>query len=142
MMRSSAYNRFGVLMGASWPTSCPRWYGLREDSLPMITLFPSQGDFCATAVKQMRDHGLAPSKTGEDGGILPGFAANGISRRVRVHDPLLICDSIARTHRGRISLAISSSMCFNILWLEDYVPCGLCAIQRENCARIADAQWQ
>src|SRR6266404_4799666 len=49
MMRSSAYNRFGVLMGASWPTSCPRWYGLREDSLPMITLFPSQGDFCATA---------------------------------------------------------------------------------------------
>src|SRR2546427_1869552 len=37
-------------------------------------------------VKQMRDHGLAPSKTGEDGGILPGFEAHGISRRVRVHD--------------------------------------------------------
>src|SRR6266446_10332593 len=50
MMRSSAYNRFGVLMGTSWPASCPRWYGLREDSLPMITLFPSQGDFYATAV--------------------------------------------------------------------------------------------
>src|SRR6266446_5576998 len=49
MMSSSAYNRFGVLMGISWPASCPRWYGLREDSLPMITLFPSQGDFCATA---------------------------------------------------------------------------------------------
>src|SRR6266487_3014491 len=49
MMRSSAYNRFGVLMGTSWPASCPRWYGLREDSLPMITLFPSQGDFYATA---------------------------------------------------------------------------------------------
>src|SRR5438105_6967403 len=49
MMRSSAYNRFGVLMGTSWPASCPRWYGLREDSWPMITLFPSQGDFYATA---------------------------------------------------------------------------------------------
>src|SRR4051812_40504563 len=49
MMRSSAYNRFGVLMGTSWPASCPRWYGLREDSLPMITLLPSQGDFYATA---------------------------------------------------------------------------------------------
>src|SRR5882724_4932919 len=48
-MRSSAYNRFGFLMGTSWPASCPRWYGLREDSLPMITLFPSQGDFYATA---------------------------------------------------------------------------------------------
>src|SRR5262249_27599815 len=49
MMRSSAYNRFGVLMGTSWPTSCPRWFGVREDSSPMITLFLSQGDFCATA---------------------------------------------------------------------------------------------
>jgi len=37
-------------------------------------------------VKQMRDHGLAPSKTGEDGGILPGFEANGIIRRHEVHD--------------------------------------------------------
>src|SRR6266496_4315032 len=52
MMRSSAYNRFGVLMGTSWPASCPRWYGLREDSLPMITLFPSQGDFYATAQRR------------------------------------------------------------------------------------------
>jgi hypothetical protein len=26
----------------------------------------------------MRDHGIAPSKTGRDGGILPGFEANGI----------------------------------------------------------------
>src|SRR5215467_3135972 len=49
MMRSSAYNCFGVLMGTSWPTSCPRWPSLRGDVLPMITLFPSQGDFCATA---------------------------------------------------------------------------------------------
>src|SRR5262245_35763468 len=49
MMRSWAYNGFGVLMGTSWRASCPRWPSLRIDSLPMITLFPSQGDFCATA---------------------------------------------------------------------------------------------
>ena len=49
MMRSWAYNRFGVLMGTSWRASDPRWPSLRADSLPMITLFPSQGDFCATA---------------------------------------------------------------------------------------------
>jgi hypothetical protein len=52
MMRSSAYNRFGGLLGTSWPASCPRWYGLREDALPMITLFPSQGDFYATAFEE------------------------------------------------------------------------------------------
>src|SRR4029434_1503167 len=49
MMRSSAYNRFGVLMGTSSRASCPRWLSLRGDSLPMITLISSQGDFCATA---------------------------------------------------------------------------------------------
>src|SRR6266508_2137162 len=49
MTRSWAYNRFGVLMGTSWRASGPRWPSLREDVLPMITLFPSQGDFCATA---------------------------------------------------------------------------------------------
>ena len=38
------------------------------------------------AVKKRRDPGIAPSKTGEDGGILPGFEANGISRRPEVHD--------------------------------------------------------
>src|SRR5713101_1313877 len=37
-------------MGTSWRASCPRWLCLRRDSLPMITLFLSQGDFCATAV--------------------------------------------------------------------------------------------
>src|SRR2546426_2206600 len=36
-------------MGTSWRASCPRWLCLRRDSLPMITLFLSQGDFCATA---------------------------------------------------------------------------------------------
>src|SRR5215831_14607687 len=48
-MRSWAYNGFGVLMGTSWQASGPRWPSLRTDSLPMITLFHSQGDFCATA---------------------------------------------------------------------------------------------
>src|SRR5215467_4071305 len=49
MMRASAYNRFGVLMGTSSRASGPRWLSLRGDSLPMITLISSQGDFCATA---------------------------------------------------------------------------------------------
>src|SRR2546425_792335 len=39
-------------MGASWRASGPRWPSLRGDILPMITLFPSQGDFCATASDQ------------------------------------------------------------------------------------------
>src|SRR3989442_6321849 len=50
-MRSWAYNCFGVLMGTSWRASCPRWPSLRRNSWPMITLFPSQGDFCATATE-------------------------------------------------------------------------------------------
>src|SRR5215475_2162861 len=54
MMRSSAYNRFGVLMGTSARASCPRWLNLRGDALPMRTLIASQGDFCATA------HSTAP----------------------------------------------------------------------------------
>src|SRR5262249_1216230 len=49
MMRSWAYNRLGVLMGTSWSVSCPHWHGLRDNSLPMITPFLSQGGFCATA---------------------------------------------------------------------------------------------
>src|SRR5262249_56134 len=48
-MRSAAYNRFGVLMGTSSRASRPRWLSLRGNSLPMITLISSQGDFCATA---------------------------------------------------------------------------------------------
>src|SRR6266851_8420281 len=39
-------------MGASWRASGPRWPSLTGDILPMITLFLSQGDFCATANKQ------------------------------------------------------------------------------------------
>src|SRR6516162_1242671 len=49
MMRSAAYNRFGVLMGTSSRASSPRWLSLRGNSLLMITLISSQGDFCATA---------------------------------------------------------------------------------------------
>src|SRR4029450_1304498 len=40
-------------MGASWRASGPRWPSLRGDVLPMIPLFPSQGDFCATAFNQL-----------------------------------------------------------------------------------------
>src|SRR4029453_15571739 len=38
MMRSSGYNRFGVLMGTSWRASCPRSHRLEGDFSPMITL--------------------------------------------------------------------------------------------------------
>src|SRR5262245_6625837 len=50
MTRSWAYNRFGVLMGTSGRASSPRWPSLRGDVLPMITLLPSQGDFCVTEI--------------------------------------------------------------------------------------------
>src|SRR3989442_9290304 len=39
-------------MGTSWLASCPHWPSLRGNSWPMITLFSSQGGFCATANKQ------------------------------------------------------------------------------------------
>src|SRR4029453_18964255 len=55
MIRCRAYNRFGVLMGASSLASCPRWPSLRGNSWPMITLFPSQGYFCATAKKEFTE---------------------------------------------------------------------------------------
>src|SRR5882724_6506774 len=59
MMRSSAYNRLGVLMGTSSPASDPRCLSLRGDSLPMIPLISSQGDFCATAIiRPLIGHGL------------------------------------------------------------------------------------
>src|SRR2546422_6598474 len=51
MMRSSGYNRFGVLMGTSWPASCPRSHRLQGDFSPMITLILLQRAFCATAYK-------------------------------------------------------------------------------------------
>src|SRR5215475_11316724 len=55
MRRCWAYNRFGVLMGASWQASCSRWLSLRGNSWPMITLFSSQGRFCATAFNDLTD---------------------------------------------------------------------------------------
>src|SRR6266496_3096241 len=84
MMRSSAYNRFGVLMGTSWPASCPRWYGLREDSLPMITLFPSQGDFYATA-DGLLPLCLAASQLTSTAGNTQTYAWDGDSQAVETH---------------------------------------------------------
>src|SRR6266699_598327 len=55
MMRSSGYNRFGVLMGTSWPASCPRSHRLQGDFSPMITLILLQRAFCATAVGRRQD---------------------------------------------------------------------------------------
>src|SRR5712691_6646263 len=55
MMRSSGYNRFGVLMGTSWPASCPRSHRLQGDFSPMITLILLQRAFCATASKHKED---------------------------------------------------------------------------------------
>jgi hypothetical protein len=39
----------GFSWAPPWRASGPRWLRLRVDSLPMITLFPLQGDFCFTA---------------------------------------------------------------------------------------------
>src|SRR6266849_2150813 len=61
MRRFSAYNRLGVFMGTSWPASCTRWHGLRGNSLPMIPLFPSQGAFCATAIRVTKEVRLCHS---------------------------------------------------------------------------------
>src|SRR6266567_2812446 len=55
MMRSSGYNRFGVLMGTSWPASCPRSHRLQGDFSPMITLILLQRAFCATAIEQLNN---------------------------------------------------------------------------------------
>src|SRR5437016_3953386 len=75
-MRSWAYNCFGVLMGTSWRASCPRWPSFMGDSSPMITLFPSQGDFCATAsgdTLQSASH--TPATAAAETHTAPGLAA-------------------------------------------------------------------
>src|SRR5262249_21671934 len=46
------------LMGTSGRASGPRWPSLRGDVLPMITLFPSQGDFCVTADNGSESNGV------------------------------------------------------------------------------------
>src|SRR4030095_6852615 len=66
MMRSWAYNRFGVLMGTSWPASYPHWHGVREVSWPMITLFHSQGGFKATAMIERMKPSIHMEKMLED----------------------------------------------------------------------------
>src|SRR5262249_51110304 len=68
MRRCWAYNRFGVLMGASWRASCSRWLSLRGNPWPMITPFFSQGRFCATAAEQYEVAVVEP--------ILRAFAAH------------------------------------------------------------------
>src|SRR5262249_37521 len=74
-MRSWAYNCFGVLMGTSWRASCSRWPSLRADSLPMITLFHSQGDFCATAWQDLysKKYNLFPLPMGNTGVQMGGW---------------------------------------------------------------------
>src|SRR5881296_1943488 len=94
-MRSWAYNRFGVLMGASWRASALRWPRLREDIVPMITPFPSQGYFCATAmlprrlIPRPRDgapcHDQFPARKLGDGGLTTWGARAG--RNVSVRGP-------------------------------------------------------
>src|SRR4030095_6360501 len=54
MMRSSGYNRCGVLMGTSWRASGPRSHRLQGDFSPMITLILLQRAFCATAKQVVR----------------------------------------------------------------------------------------
>ena len=39
----------GFSWAPPWRASSPRWLRVRADASPMITLFPSQGDFCVTA---------------------------------------------------------------------------------------------
>src|SRR5262249_12193691 len=53
MMRSSGYNRFGVLMGTSWPASVHARTDCKGDFSPMITLILLQRAFCATATAVM-----------------------------------------------------------------------------------------
>src|SRR5881397_3526249 len=85
-MRSWAYNRFGVLMGASWRASALRWPRLREDIVPMITPFPSQGYFCATAPSGMLVVGKIPKKRRRPHAILHPTA------------PILLWHRLARSH--------------------------------------------
>src|SRR5262249_117400 len=66
MMRSSAYNRFGVLMGTSVRASSPPCLSLREGSLPMITLIALKGDLCATAIKLLPERPELPLFLGLD----------------------------------------------------------------------------
>src|SRR5712691_3553924 len=49
---------------------------------------PHQGYQHQLVKKEMGDHGKTPSSRWRNEGILPGFQAVGISRRLEVHDPL------------------------------------------------------
>jgi hypothetical protein len=47
---------------------------------------PHQGDQYQLVKKEMGDHGKTPSYRWSNEGILPGFQAVGMSRRLEVHD--------------------------------------------------------
>src|SRR5882724_232877 len=55
---------------------------------------PYQGDQHQLVEKEMGDHGKTPSYKCSNEDILPGFQTVGISRRLEVHDPILIQPSI------------------------------------------------
>src|SRR4030095_12296603 len=67
MMRSSGYNRCGVLMGTSWRASGPRSHRLQGDFSPMITLILLQRAFCATANAVTTTHGVPNQDKGVEG---------------------------------------------------------------------------
>src|SRR6266487_1571414 len=94
-MRSWAYNRFGVLMGASWLASGLRWPSLRVDVVPMITLFPSQGYFCATAALHSSDAETPPIV-----GCEALLALVNWSERRRHHDPANALQDLAARATG------------------------------------------
>src|SRR2546430_3078182 len=52
---------------------------------------PHQGYQHQLVKKEMGDHGKTPSSRWRNEGILPGFQAAGMSRRLEVHDPRSWC---------------------------------------------------
>ena len=137
-MRSWAYNCFGVLMGTSGRASGPRWPSVRADSWPMITLFLSQGDFCATAylplsrhserMQQSQGNDLAGPEMGlgvfGDGTqLLIDFIEQGGDKLYGHHTALLASQGCHASQRGRVvgrlqaqklNIGINSSI--NIEW--------------------------
>src|SRR5437879_1991675 len=78
-------------MGTSWRASCPHWPSVRGNSWPMITLFSSQGGFCATATPcwALRPLGLEASERGwwAHSTRAPAQAARLLSPRGRGRSP-------------------------------------------------------
>jgi hypothetical protein len=83
-----ARQRFGrvgaVALGLSWDGwGGQTWLGPRD---MQHAEEPHENAYSELGVKKRRDHGLAPAKAWCAGGILPGFWANGMVRRVGGHD--------------------------------------------------------